>query len=248
MITGLRLALSWLTVLPVRGPAEIDRAKAARAIAAAPVAGLLLGAAAAAVLWALTAAGATPTLAGLLAVGTLAAGTRGMHLDGLADTADGLGCYGPPERARRIMKDGGIGPFGTAALLFAVLTQAFAFAALAEAGHWAGVVLAVTTGRVAAVIACLRSPAAPDTGFGALVAATQRPLTAALWVAAALAAGALLPGAAPWHGPLAVAAALAAAVLLTQHCVRRFEGISGDVLGAAVESATATAALLLTMG
>ncbi|WP_067655795.1 adenosylcobinamide-GDP ribazoletransferase [Nocardia harenae] len=247
-MTGLRLALSWLTVLPVRGPDEIDRGAAGRAIAAAPGAGLLLGAFAAATLWALTAAGATTTLAGLLAVGALTAGTRGMHLDGLADTADGLGCYGPPERARRIMKDGGIGPFGTAALLFAVLTQALAFAALADAGQWAGVVLAVATGRVAAVLACVRAPAAPDTGFGALVAATQRPLTAALWVAAALAAAALLPGTAPWHGPLAVAAALAAAALLTQHCVRRFEGLSGDVLGAAVESATATTAVLLALG
>ncbi|MFC3966059.1 adenosylcobinamide-GDP ribazoletransferase [Nocardia jiangsuensis] len=247
-MTGVRLALSWLTVLPARGPGEIDRRAAGQAIAAAPVAGLLLGAAAAAVLWALTAAGATSILAGLLTVGALAAGTRGMHLDGLADTADGLGCYGPPERARRIMRDGGIGPFGTAALLMAVLTQAFAFAALADAGLWAGVLLAVATGRVAAVIACVRAPAAPDTGFGALVAATQRPLTAALWALAALAAAALLPGTAPWHGPLAVAAALTAAALLTQHCVRRFEGLSGDVLGAAVEFATATTAVLLTLG
>ncbi|MFC8044389.1 adenosylcobinamide-GDP ribazoletransferase [Nocardia sp. NPDC057353] len=248
MSTGLRLALSWLTVLPVRGPDEVDRGVAGRAIAAAPIAGLLLGALATAVLWALTAAGAGALLAGLLAVGALAVATRGMHLDGLADTADGLGCYGPPERARRIMKDGGIGPFGTAALLLAVLTQAAAFAALAEAGLWAGVALAVVTGRVAAVLACVRAPAAPDTGFGALVAATQRPATAALWSAATLAAAALLPGTAPWHGPLAVAAALIAAALLTQHCVRRFEGLSGDVLGAAVETATATAAVLLTLG
>ncbi|UGT65144.1 adenosylcobinamide-GDP ribazoletransferase [Nocardia asteroides] len=247
-MAGLRLALSWLTVLPVRGPDEIDRGAAGRAIAAAPVAGLLLGALGTAVLLALTAAGATASLAGLLTVGALAVGTRGMHLDGLADTADGLGCYGPPERARHIMKDGGIGPFGTAALLLAVLTQTFAFAALADDGRWAGVLLAVTTGRVAAVIACVRAPAAPDTGFGALVAATQRPLTAALWASAALAAAALLPGAAPWHGPLAVAAALTVAALLTQHCVRRFEGLSGDVLGAAVELATATTAVLLTLG
>ncbi|MEV0357966.1 adenosylcobinamide-GDP ribazoletransferase [Nocardia sp. NPDC050697] len=247
-MTGLRLAFSWLTVLPVRGPAEIDRRAAGRAIAAAPVAGVLLGASATAILWALTAAGTPTALAGLLAVGALAMGTRGMHLDGLADTADGLGCYGPPERARRIMKEGGIGPFGTAALLFAVLTQALAFAELAAAGLWAGVLLAVATGRVAAVLACVRAPAAPDTGFGTLVAATQRPLTAALWVAATLAAAALLPGAAPWHGPLAVAAALAGAALLTQHCVRRFEGLSGDVLGAAVEFATAATAVLLVLG
>ncbi|MCK8659525.1 adenosylcobinamide-GDP ribazoletransferase, partial [Pseudomonas umsongensis] len=100
---GLPLALSWLTVLPVRGPADIDRAAAARAIRAAPVTGILLGAAAAGVLWLLLAAGCAPPLAGLLCVGFLAVATRGMHIDGLSDTADGLGCYGPPERAREVM-------------------------------------------------------------------------------------------------------------------------------------------------
>lgn len=247
-MTGLRLALSWLTVLPVRGPDVIDRRSAGRAIAAAPLAGLSLGAVAAALLWTLTALGTTAALAGLLTVGALALATRGMHLDGLADTADGLGCYGPPERARAVMKSGGAGPFGVVALVLALGVQALAFAALADAGLWAGVALAVVTGRVAVVLACVRAPAAPDTGFGALVAATQRPLGAALWVAAAVAAGLLLPGGTPWLGAVAVAVALGAAIVLTQHCVRRFGGLSGDVLGAAVELATAATAVVLTLG
>ncbi|MEE2035147.1 adenosylcobinamide-GDP ribazoletransferase, partial [Rhodococcus chondri] len=98
-LDGIELALSWLTVLPVRGPEHIDRAAAGRAITAAPVAGLLLGAGAAAVSWGLIAVGAAPPLAGLICVGFLAVATRGMHVDGLSDTADGLGCYGPPGRA-----------------------------------------------------------------------------------------------------------------------------------------------------
>ncbi|MGH3648046.1 MAG: adenosylcobinamide-GDP ribazoletransferase, partial [Micromonosporaceae bacterium] len=47
----------------------------------------------------------------------------------------------------------------------------------------------------------------------------------------------------PWHGPLAVLAGLGAAALLTRHAVRRVGGITGDVLGAALElAATVTLA------
>ncbi|MDX5310295.1 MAG: adenosylcobinamide-GDP ribazoletransferase, partial [Rhodococcus sp. (in: high G+C Gram-positive bacteria)] len=63
---GVALALSWLTVLPIRGPGHIDRSAAGAAIAAAPVAGLVLGLGTAGALWAAVAAGCTPLLAGLI--------------------------------------------------------------------------------------------------------------------------------------------------------------------------------------
>lgn len=237
----LRLTFSWLTVLPVRGPDEVDRRAAARAIALAPVAGLALGLAAAAVLWLLEPAGAA---AGFAAVAVLALLTRGMHLDGLADTFDGLGVYGPPERAREVMKSGGAGPFGVAAIVVAAGIQAGAFTTLAASGNWYAVILAVALGRVAVVAACRRGiEPAPDTRFGTLVAGTQSWVTVAVWVVVAAAVSVFAVPGLVWSGPLVAVLSLLVAVRLADHGVRRFGGLSGDLLGAAVELTTALSAL-----
>ncbi|MGS2809995.1 adenosylcobinamide-GDP ribazoletransferase [Nocardia sp. MW-W600-9] len=243
-MNSLRLAVSWLTVLPVTGPDTVDRRAAGHAIALAPLVGLLLGGLAAAAMRLSVAAGLTALLAGLLTVGLLALLTRGMHLDGLADTVDGLGSYGPPERARQIMKSGGAGPFGVAALIFAIAIQAVAFAALAGEHRWFAIVLAVVLGRVAVVLACRRGiRAAPDSGFGTLVAGTQ-PLGPVLsWPILAVAAAVFAVPANLWLGPLVAVAVLALTIPLTRHCVRRFDGLSGDVLGAVVEITVSLAAV-----
>ncbi|NNH72289.1 adenosylcobinamide-GDP ribazoletransferase [Nocardia uniformis] len=246
-MNGVRLAVSWLTVLPVRGPETVDRTAGGRAIGWAPVVGLLIGTGAAGMMWLLGAAGATALLAGFVGVAAMALITRGMHVDGLADTMDGLGSYGPPERAREIMKSGGAGPFGVAAVVFAIGIQAVSFAALAEAGRWAAVVVAVMVGRVAVVFACRRGiRAAPGAGFGALVAGTQLPVVALGWAGIAIAA-AVFATDDWWLGPVAVCVALGGAALLVRHCVRRFGGLNGDVLGAAVELSVSIAAAVLTL-
>ncbi|MBO0854808.1 MAG: adenosylcobinamide-GDP ribazoletransferase [Nocardia sp.] len=244
MVAATRLALSWLTVLPVPGPPAVDRAVAGRAIALAPVVGALLGAAATGLLWVLCWAGTGFTLAALVTVGALALATRGMHLDGLADTADGLGSYGSPERAREVMKSGGAGPFGVAALIFAIGIQALAFAAAAEAGRWLAVGLAVAAGRVAVVVACRGHRPAPGAGFGALVARTQPWWTVLGWVVLALGTS-VFAACRLWQGPVAVGVALLGSVLLVRHCVRRFDGLGGDVLGAALELTVAVAAAIV---
>ncbi|WP_280214969.1 adenosylcobinamide-GDP ribazoletransferase [Nocardia cyriacigeorgica] len=246
---GPRLAFSWLTVLPVRGPDTIDRSSAGIAIAWAPVVGAALGLLATGALWLLTAAGASGAVAGLVAVGLLALATRGMHLDGLADTADGLGSYGPPERAREIMKSGSAGPFGVAAIVFAIGLQGLSFAALAEANRWFAVVLAVVVARVAVVTACRRgTSAAPGTGFGALVAGTQSLVVAGAWGLAAVGAGFFAVPDHRWLGPSIVVVAMVVSLIIARHCVHRFGGLSGDVLGGIVETTTAVAALGFSLG
>ncbi|MDO3650950.1 adenosylcobinamide-GDP ribazoletransferase [Nocardia mangyaensis] len=247
-MNGVRLVVSWLTIAPVSGPSTVDRRTASHAIALAPLVGLGLGGIAAGALWLLGQVGLTSALGGLLTVGLLALLTRGMHLDGLADTVDGLGSYGPPERAREIMKSGGAGPFGVAALVFAIAVQAVAFATLAEQQRWFAIGLAIAVGRVAVVLACRTGiTAAPDAGFGALVAGTQSRAAVLAWPCVTIAAAVAVVPSALWLGPVVTAAALALALLITRHCVRRFEGLSGDVLGALVEITVALAAVGFTL-
>lgn len=248
-VTGLTTALSWLTVLPVRGPQDIGRTEGRHAIGAAPVVGAVLGAAAAGLLWVLLWTGLEPALAGVLTVGALAVATRGMHVDGLADTADGLGCYGPPERAREVMRSGGAGPFGVAALVVTIGVQALAFGALGTSGAWAALVVAIAAGRVSAVLACRRGiPASSPSGFGALVADSQPMWVAVVWgLILAVASLWAVPGR-WWQGLVVIVVALAFAILLVRHCVRRFAGINGDVLGAAIEFTVAATAVGLLLG
>ena len=237
-IAGLRFAASLLTVLPVRLGAgvSVDRALAGWAIGSAPLVGAGLGAFGAGLLAGLRLAGAPALLAGLLVVGALALVTRGMHVDGLADTADGLGCYGPPERALAVMKDGGAGPFGVVALIVVLGAQAASLGALARSGRWEAAGLAIAAGRVAFVWGCRRGVvAARPEGFGALVAGTQPvPLAVAWWLVAVAGGLFAVPGR-WWQGMAAVVVAALAVAGLSLHTRRRFGGLVGDVLGASCE-------------
>lgn len=249
MSRSLQLAVSWLTVLPVGTPVEVDRAIARRALYWAPVVGAGLGLLAAGVLAALHALGAPGLLAGVAVVAALAGLTRGMHLDGLADTADGLGCYGGPQRALDVMRDGATGPFGVVTLVLVLTTQASALAALSETGRLIPVMVAMVAGR-AAFGWCTRTGVPPSrpAGMGALVAGSQPPAVPLAWSAVLLVGGLVAVPGRRWQGALAVGLAAVVVVLLSAHTRRRFGGVTGDVLGAASELASTVVLAVCALG
>jgi adenosylcobinamide-GDP ribazoletransferase len=252
-LDGLRLALTTLTVLPVRGAARLDRATAGQAMRLAPVVGVLLALPLAGVLLGVERlTQGPPLLACVLVVALHALATRGLHLDGLADLADGLGSYGAPERARAIMKAPDVGALGAAALVLVPAVQVAGLLACTLAGRGGlAVLLSVVTARVAVTAACTAGvPAAAPEGLGALVAGTVR-RGVALAAAGLTAAGGTLLAVAedlpPVLPAVAVAAGLLAARSLRSHAVRRLGGITGDVLGALVEVTTAVVLVVLSI-
>jgi adenosylcobinamide-GDP ribazoletransferase len=271
-----RVALSLFTVIPAGVPGAIRRDAAARALPWLPAVGALLAAIAAGVMLAVQAGGhsdARRLLAATLAVAVLGLLTGGLHLDGLADTADGLGSRRPSREALAIMRRPDIGPMGVAALLLVILVQITALAAIPAGGlSAAALVLAAVTGRVGVVLATGHgSPGARPGGFGALITETTTGWVRAAAIAALLAAvvaGAFLLGALPRgalslggaagigqpSGPqiavravVAALAGLVAADLLRRTARRRLGGMTGDVFGAVIEVGTATVLLVLAL-
>lgn len=242
-LNALRLAFGLLTAVPVGRLPRTDRRSAGAAILMAPLTAvpllvLLAGAHLA------TRSGVSPLLAAGLVLTSGVLLSRAMHLDGLADTADGLSAGYDAQTSLNAMKASDTGPSGVAAVVLAMLVQAAALAALLPSPRGALLAgLAWVVSRHSLAWACRRGmPAAQPSGLGALVAGSVgRPALAVATVlvllAAALAAvlaGGHLSAVLP-QVMVVVVAGLAASGALQRRCRRRLGGITGDVLGASIE-------------
>ena len=178
-----------------------------------------------------------------------------MHWDGLSDVADGLTASYDPQRSLAVMRTGTSGPAGTLAVVLVAGLQAAGLAALS--GSPAGCVLAgacVLGSRVSLATCCARPvpPARPE-GLGATVAGTVPvPAATLTWLVLAVALTGLLTALptsptqqAAWHAAAAVVVAAGLTLLLLRRCTTRLGGVTGDVLGAGVE--TSLAVLLLAL-
>lgn len=235
---GWRLAVGTLTALPVRPPDRVDQTVAAAAMLLAPVVGVLVGALCGLASWGCLALGLDPSAAALAAVAIGAGVTRGLHLDGLADTADGLGSGFDRERALTVMRRGDVGPVGVVSLVLVLIGQVVLGAqVVAEVGGWA-VSAAWAASRSVLPVLCVPGwGSARPGGLGATVLGAVPVRAAVLAVGlstlAALGAGGL--AGAGVLGVYAVPAAVLGGLAVAGQSRRRLGGLTGDVLGAAVE-------------
>ncbi|MGY1600777.1 adenosylcobinamide-GDP ribazoletransferase [Geodermatophilus sp. SYSU D00815] len=214
----------------------------------APLVGLVLGALATGV-GVLGARLVSPFAGAVLCVAALAALTRGLHLDGLADTADGLGPLRGRERALQVMRQSDIGPFGVVTVLLTVLLQVACLAVLLPHEPVAPVTAVVVARLAMARTGLPGTPVAEGSALGRAVTGTVPPgwLTGCALVVAALAGGAGWLTGGPADAARLLAAAVAgmlAAELLRVRATARLGGVTGDVMGAMGEVA-ATGTLLV---
>ncbi|SDF18144.1 cobalamin-5'-phosphate synthase [Blastococcus fimeti] len=216
----------------------------------APVVGLVLGGVAAAVAE-VGSRTVSPLTGAVLGVAALALLTRGLHLDGLADTADGLGPLRGRERALQVMHQSDVGPFGVVTLVLTLLLQVACLATLLpQDGGWLVLWAAVVGARLVMGRTGLPGVAvAEGSSLGRTVAGTVPPAwftgAAVLTVLAATGAATAVRG--PEHAAVlvgAIAAGAAAAEVLHRRAHRRLGGTTGDVMGAMAEVATAATLLV----
>ena len=235
----MRSALAFLTVLPVAAPDGAPGRRLGRALF--PVVGLLLGLAAWAALW-LGALVGGPGLGAVAALAALAALTGGLHLDGLADCADGL--LGGGDRGRRleIMRDPRLGTFGVTALVLLLLADAAVLQRLGVRASLPALAAAGALSRLAMLGALVALPYVRPEGLGrAAAGAGGRDLLLGALVTAPILA-------LDWrHAVLAALAAGASAAGVGALARSRIGGATGDVYGATCEVAQLAALVAFTV-
>jgi adenosylcobinamide-GDP ribazoletransferase len=240
VVKGFVTAARYLTIIPLPAPPEISPGALGRAAGWFPVVGAALGLGLAAIerglQWVFP-----PILVALLTLTVWKVVTGGLHLDGLADSLDGLRGRDRAERLR-IMRDSQIGAFGAVGLILALLLALTALAELPSTVRWRALVAAPAIGRATSPLLALAIAPAIGGGQGLAFAEGVRPRGAAVASVIALAGALLVLG---WPGVIVFAGGVGAAFGVGVFLSRRLGGLTGDIFGAGVEIAELVVLLTL---
>ena len=248
MLRRLTLAVTFLTGIPLPVEGDVSPADLWRSMGWYPLVGLALGAAA----WGVYAGllELLPSLvAAVLVVLLLEAVTRGLHMDGLMDTADGVLSGAPRHRALEIMKDSSVGALGVVAAVLILALKVAALGALARADAAAPLLAGWCAARTLPAVDVYAWPYARAAGTGEAFTRERTPGPVALaggllvaGVVATLFVTLAVDGAGAWYAGLFVAVVAMTAALLVQAVVaKRLGGLTGDVYGMGIELAEAAA-------
>ncbi|MBL8701526.1 MAG: adenosylcobinamide-GDP ribazoletransferase [Alphaproteobacteria bacterium] len=234
-----RLALVFLTILPIRLRPQDMSFGVSHAVRAFPIAGIPVGAAAALAYAAADLAGLAPMISALLAVAAAAIMSGGLHEDGLADTADGLGGGRTREQRLAIMRDSRIGAFGALALILAIGLRVNVIGNLGvTADAVSALIGAAIASRTAMATVMFLLPPARNDGLSHAAGIPDRSRTAdSVMIGVLLTALALAYVAEPVTILAAMCGTAAGAVLPALAARVRLGGQTGDVLGAVQQCA-----------
>ena len=230
VIADLRMAASFVTILPVAPSKPAADGAVARATWALPVAGLLVGLAGALVYKVASRFGLAPNLAALLALAATALVTGALHEDGLADAADGLGGGRTRERKLEIMRDSRIGTYGVCALILSFGLRWSALATIANPWAVALALCAAHTAARAGLPAFMSqvAPARPD----GLSASAGSPPGRSIAIAFAVGILALVLALGPGKALVSLIVLSLAGLMLARLAIGQIGGQTGDILGA----------------
>lgn len=225
------IALQFLTCLPVRLTALPSAGDMGRSLLYYPLVGLLIGA----LLWlgGLLLAGVPAALQAALLLALWVGLTGGLHLDGLADSADAwLGGFGDRQRTLEIMKDPRSGPIAVVVVVLLLLLKYAALQALLESQASLALLWVPMIGRGAVLGLFLSTPYVRAGGLGQVLAA-QMPRRAVAWVLLGSAVAVLLAD--PGAGLAALLVAAGVFLYLRAKLLARLGGTTGDTAGALLE-------------
>jgi adenosylcobinamide-GDP ribazoletransferase len=236
-------AIRFLTILPLPETWGITEDDLACSLPWFPAIGLLLGTVAAALAWGVSMASPPLVTAGVVVVALL--GFSGcLHMDGLADSADGLLSSRPRERILEIMKDSHTGAMGVIAIVCVLLLKFASLASLPADRLWPAVLLMPLAGRCAIAVHRTLLPYARPSGLGS-VFYRRRTRWAGIWATGVLAAIAwAILG---WRGLIVWGGCMTVTVAVSAYVYRKIGGATGDTFGAVCELAEVVPALMLTI-
>lgn len=235
-------ALQFLTIFPWPKRTVCSADDFGRATIFFPAVGLLLGSLLALADFLLKPF-ASPALASVLLVALLAMLTRGLHLDGLGDTFDGLGAGGDRERILRVMDDSHVGAFGLIAIVLVLFAKIHAIESI-DSDRWRALLAAPVLGRWAMVLLGYRSQAAkPGLGSTLIEHLSTNHFFLATVITVILVA-ASLRGA----GIVAMVWVALFSLASKNYFHRRLGGVTGDTFGAVGELSETSVLIFLALG
>lgn len=242
-MTAFWIALQFLTTFPVQLKAMPTPQQNGQSLLFYPVVGLIIGAILFTVASVLHAVPIVLLSSILLVIWIWLTG--GLHLDGLADTADAwVGGFGDAERTLKIMKDPACGPIGVLSLIIICILKWSAIYLLLQKQMYIALLLFPVLGRVAPLILFLTTNYVRAKGLGSSIANTM-PRKSAWLLVMVIVCGSFYFS---WLGLIACMSMLIGLWYLRRKFIQRIGGITGDTVGASIEIVECISLLAFTMG